>query len=52
MILEFLGLENRSAYRESDLESALIKHLEKFLLELGSGFTFVTRQKRIKYQKR
>lgn len=47
MILEFLGLENRSIYRESDLESALIEHLEKFLLELGRGFTFVARQKRI-----
>jgi Uncharacterized conserved protein len=47
MILEFLGLENRPIYRESDLESALIEHLEEFLLELGNGFSFVARQKRI-----
>jgi len=47
MVLEFLGLENRPKYRESELESALIEHLEKFLLELGNGFTFVARQKRI-----
>lgn len=47
MVLEFLGLENRPKYRESELESALIEHLEKFMLELGNGFTFVARQKRI-----
>ena len=47
MFLEFLGLEKKAIYRESDLESALIGHLEKFLLELGNGFTFVARQKRI-----
>jgi len=44
-ILEFLGLKDE--YSESQLEDALIKHLEKFLLELGVGFTFVARQKRI-----
>ncbi|MHB8276687.1 MAG: PDDEXK nuclease domain-containing protein [Candidatus Humimicrobiaceae bacterium] len=44
-ILEFLGLKDE--YSESQLEEALIKHLEYFLLELGTGFTFVARQKRI-----
>ena len=44
-ILEFLGLKDE--YSESHLEEALIKHLEYFLLELGIGFTFVARQKRI-----
>lgn len=44
-ILEFLGLKDE--YSESQLEEALIKHLEHFLLELGNGFTFVARQKRI-----
>jgi len=44
-ILEFLGLKDE--YSESQLEDALIRHLEHFLLELGIGFTFVARQKRI-----
>jgi RecB family endonuclease NucS len=43
--LEFLGLED--TYSESDLEKAILKDLEKFILELGSDFTFVARQKRI-----
>lgn len=47
MILEFLGLERRAHYYESDLENALIDHLQQFLLELGNGFTFVARQKRL-----
>lgn len=47
MVLEFLGLEQRSHYYESDLENALIDHLQEFLLELGNGFTFVARQKRL-----
>ena len=47
MILEFLGLERKSHYYEEDLESALILHLQKFLLELGNGFSFVARQKRL-----
>ena len=47
MVLEFLGLENRPSYRESELESALIEHMESFLLELGNGFAFIARQKRI-----
>ena len=47
MVLEFLGLERKAEYYEKDLEQALIVHLQKFLLELGNGFTFVARQKRI-----
>ena len=47
MILEFLGLEKKPQYYEKDLESALIKHLQEFLLELGNGFSFVARQKRL-----
>ena len=44
-ILDFLGLKD--SYSEKDLESALIREIERFLLELGTGFTFVARQKRI-----
>lgn len=47
MILEFLGLKPESAYYEKDLENALITHLQEFMLELGNGFSFVARQKRI-----
>ena len=47
MILEFLGLERKPVYYEKDLERALIEHLQQFLLELGNGFTFVARQKRL-----
>lgn len=47
MVLEFLGLKREAAYYEKDLESALITNLQSFLLELGSGFSFVARQKRI-----
>jgi len=47
MILEFLGLEKKSSYYEKDFESAIISHLQDFLLELGNGFSFVARQKRI-----
>ena len=46
IVLEFLGLKNE--YSESDLEEALIVHLENFLLELGGDFTFVGRQKRLR----
>jgi len=48
-ILEFLGLPEKSVYSESDLEQKLIDKLEHFLLELGTGFTFVARQKRISF---
>lgn len=47
MVLEFLGLERKAHYYESDLETALIDHLQEFILELGNGFTFVARQKRL-----
>jgi len=47
MVLEFLGLERKAQYYETDLENALIEHLQEFLLELGKGFSFVARQKRI-----
>ena len=48
-ILEFIGLPEQSSYSESDLEQELIDKLEHFLLELGTGFTFVARQKRISF---
>ena len=47
MVLEFLGLKRESAYYEKDLEQAIITNLQDFLLELGNGFSFVARQKRI-----
>jgi len=47
--LEFLGLEERSEYNESDLEQAILDHLQKFLIELGTGFCFEARQKRITF---
>ena len=46
-ILEFVGLPELSSYSENELEQKLIDKLENFLLELGKGFTFVARQKRI-----
>lgn len=46
-ILEFTGLQEKASYSESDLESALLNHIEDFLLELGTGFCFEARQKRI-----
>ncbi len=45
-VLEFLSLKDE--YSESELEEALILHLEHFLLELGGDFTFVGRQKRLR----
>ena len=49
LVLEFLGLPDKTNYSESDLESSLINHLEKFLLELGKGFLFEARQKRFTF---
>ncbi len=46
LLLEFLGLKDE--YSESELEAALIHHLEQFLLELGNEFTFVARQRRLR----
>jgi predicted nuclease of restriction endonuclease-like (RecB) superfamily len=45
--LEFIGLKREAAYYEKDIEKAIITHLQDFLLELGNGFSFVARQKRI-----
>lgn len=47
MLLEFIGLKPQAAYYERDLESGLVAHLQEFLLELGNGFAFVARQRRI-----
>lgn len=44
-VLDFLGLDDR--YLERDLEDAILRELERFLLELGAGFSFIARQKRI-----
>jgi len=49
LILEFLGLNDRPHYSEDELESAIIDHLENFLLELGKGFLFEARQKRFTF---
>lgn len=46
-VLEFIGAKEDVIWQESELESALISHLEEFLLELGRGFAFMGRQKRI-----
>jgi len=48
-VLEFLGVEEKVAYSEHELESAIIDHLEHFLLELGKGFLFEARQKRFTF---
>ena len=48
-VLEFLGLEDKASYSESDLEQAIINRLEHFLLELGKGFLFEARQKRFTF---
>ena len=48
-VLEFLGLEQRPSYSESELEQAIIDHLQIFLVELGRGFCFEARQKRLTF---
>ncbi len=48
-ILDFLGIPDKSQFHESDLESAIIANLQEFLLELGKGFAFVGRQKRLQF---
>ena len=48
-VLEFIGLTEKPQYSETDLEQELINKLEHFLLELGTGFAFVARQKRISF---
>ncbi len=49
LVLEFLGLEEKPAYSESELETAIIDRLQHFLLELGKGFLFEARQKRFTF---
>ena len=51
-VLEFLDLPENTSFLEKNLEQALIDHLQKFLLELGRGFSFVARQKRITFDGR
>lgn len=51
-VLEFLGLEEKERYTESELEKAIIDKIEHFLLELGKGFAFIARQKRISFDER
>lgn len=51
-VLEFLGLEESTYCYESDLEQGLINHLQKFLLELGRGFSYVARQQHINFDGR
>lgn len=48
-VLEFLGLEEKAKYVESDLETAIIDKLQKFLLEMGKGYLFEARQKRFTF---
>ncbi|MBL4561278.1 MAG: DUF1016 family protein [Labilibaculum sp.] len=50
MVLEFLGLKPQAEYYEKDLEQAIITNIQHFLLELGNGFSFVARQKRLQLQ--
>ena len=52
VVLEFLGLEEKPAYSETDLETAIIDRLQQFLLELGKGFLFEARQKRFSFDDR
>lgn len=51
-ILEFIGLPEQSTYSENELEQKLIEKLEHFMLELGTGFTFVARQQRISFDEK
>lgn len=49
-VLDFLNLQDYPSLHESDIEKSLISHLQEFLLELGKGFCFVARQKRMRYE--
>ena len=51
-ILEFLNLEEKPEYNETDLEQQILTHLQQFLIELGTGFCFEARQKRITFNNR
>ncbi|MCD7893336.1 MAG: DUF1016 domain-containing protein [Erysipelotrichaceae bacterium] len=48
MVAEFLGLSSNTAFTETDLESAILTHIQKFLMELGKGYAFVARQQHIR----
>jgi predicted nuclease of restriction endonuclease-like (RecB) superfamily len=50
MFLEFLGLKPQAEYYEKDLENSIITNIQSFLLELGNGFSFVARQKKIQLE--
>ena len=47
LLLDFYGLDENQKYRESDIEQQIVDNLQKFLLELGKGFSFISRQQRI-----
>jgi predicted nuclease of restriction endonuclease-like (RecB) superfamily len=49
VLLDFLGLDEKPAYTETDLEQAIINHLQQFPIEMGRGFCFEARQKRITF---
>jgi predicted nuclease of restriction endonuclease-like (RecB) superfamily len=49
LVLEFLGLDERTQYSESELETAIIGQIERFLLEMGKGFLFEARQRRFTF---
>jgi len=49
LVLEFLGLDEQPRFSENDLESAILNHIEHFLLELGKGFLFEARQRRFTF---
>ncbi len=49
LVLEFLGIPEKAAYSETELETRIIDHLQEFIMELGKGFTFVERQKRFTF---
>ena len=51
LVLEFLGIPENNSYKETDLEKAIIDHLQKFLMELGKGYAFIGRQVRIHTEK-
>ena len=51
-VLDFAGLEDKASYHESDLEQAVLDHLQDFLLEMGKGFLFEKRQKRFSFADR
>ncbi len=48
-VIEFLGLDEKAGYSESDMETAIINEVQHFLLELGNGFLFEARQKRFTF---